>query len=31
MEEFPDVMKGPRGAEEIEVFRRKWLYYLYVV
>ncbi|KAI0686710.1 hypothetical protein BC835DRAFT_1309435 [Cytidiella melzeri] len=26
-EEFPDVMDGPRGKEEIEVFRRKWLYY----
>ncbi|KAI0087071.1 cyclopropane-fatty-acyl-phospholipid synthase [Irpex rosettiformis] len=26
-EEFPEVMDGPRGEEEIEVFRRKWLYY----
>ncbi|KAI0821219.1 Mycolic acid cyclopropane synthetase-domain-containing protein [Irpex lacteus] len=26
-DEFSEVMNGPRGAEEIEVFRRKWLYY----
>ncbi|KAI0343565.1 CFS1-like protein [Trametopsis cervina] len=26
-DEFPDVMQGARGREEIEVFRRKWIYY----
>ncbi|TDL16233.1 cyclopropane-fatty-acyl-phospholipid synthase [Rickenella mellea] len=26
-EEYPDVMNGPDGAKEIEVFKRKWLYY----
>ncbi|KAJ7288149.1 CFS1-like protein [Mycena rebaudengoi] len=25
--EYPDVMNGPRGKEEIEVFKRKWIYY----
>ncbi|KAJ6621848.1 CFS1-like protein [Mycena sp. CBHHK59/15] len=25
--EYPDVMNGPRGTEEIEVFKRKWIYY----
>ncbi|KAJ7069655.1 CFS1-like protein [Mycena amicta] len=25
--EYPDVMNGPRGKEEIEVFKRKWVYY----
>ncbi|KAG5652823.1 hypothetical protein H0H81_003539 [Sphagnurus paluster] len=25
--EYPDVMSGPRGHEEIEVFKRKWIYY----
>ncbi|KAF7314416.1 hypothetical protein MKEN_00914400 [Mycena kentingensis (nom. inval.)] len=25
--EYPDVMNGPRGKEEIEVFKKKWLYY----
>ncbi|KAJ7928068.1 CFS1-like protein [Mycena leptocephala] len=23
--EYPDVMNGPRGKEEIEVFKRKWI------
>ncbi len=23
--EYPDVMSGPRGKEEIEVFKRKWI------
>ncbi|KAI0688988.1 S-adenosyl-L-methionine-dependent methyltransferase [Cytidiella melzeri] len=30
-DEFPDVMNGPRAKEEIEVFRRKWIYYLYAL
>ncbi|KAH7919588.1 cyclopropane-fatty-acyl-phospholipid synthase [Leucogyrophana mollusca] len=25
--EYPSVMSGPRGMHEIEVFKRKWLYY----
>ncbi|KAG6878299.1 hypothetical protein C0993_009305 [Termitomyces sp. T159_Od127] len=25
--EYPDVMCGPKGMEEIEVFKRKWIYY----
>lgn len=25
--QYPDVMNGPSGEEEIEVFRRKWVYY----
>ncbi|KAJ6475045.1 CFS1-like protein [Mycena vitilis] len=25
--EYPDVMNGPRGKQEIEVFKRKWIYY----
>jgi len=25
--EHPDVMLGPRGPAEIEVFKRKWIYY----
>ncbi|KAF7299608.1 hypothetical protein HMN09_00966200 [Mycena chlorophos] len=25
--EYPDVMNGPRGKDEIEVFKRKWIYY----
>jgi len=25
--EHPTVMNGPHGAAEIEVFKRKWLYY----
>ncbi|KAJ7677474.1 CFS1-like protein [Mycena rosella] len=25
--EYPDVMNGPHGKEEIEVFKRKWIYY----
>ncbi|CAL1711760.1 unnamed protein product [Somion occarium] len=25
--EYPDVMNGPNSAEEIEVFKRKWIYY----
>lgn len=25
MREYPDVMAGPRGRAEIEVFKRKWL------
>ncbi|CAK5284066.1 unnamed protein product [Mycena citricolor] len=25
--EYPTVMNGPRGKEEIEVFKRKWIYY----
>ena len=29
-DEYPDVMNGPNGDEEIEVFKRKWIYYLYV-
>ncbi|KZW00437.1 cyclopropane-fatty-acyl-phospholipid synthase [Exidia glandulosa HHB12029] len=27
--EHPTVMGGPNGAQELEVFRRKWLYYFY--
>ncbi|KAJ7781761.1 CFS1-like protein [Mycena maculata] len=26
--EYPDVMNGPRGKEEIEVFKRKWIYHI---
>lgn len=26
-EEYPDVMVGPNGAEEIQVFKRRWIYY----
>jgi len=25
--EYPDVMGGQRGLREIEVFKRKWMYY----
>ncbi|KAJ6508516.1 CFS1-like protein [Mycena sanguinolenta] len=25
--EYPDVMNGSRGKQEIEVFKRKWIYY----
>ncbi|KAK7469372.1 hypothetical protein VKT23_003847 [Stygiomarasmius scandens] len=25
--EYPEVMSGPRGPAEIEVFKRKWIYY----
>ncbi|KAK7691991.1 hypothetical protein QCA50_005396 [Cerrena zonata] len=25
--EYPEVMNGPNGPEEIEVFKRKWIYY----
>ena len=25
MREYPDVMAGPNGREEIEVFKRKWI------
>ena len=28
--EHPDTMSGPHGKGAIEVFRRKWVYYLYV-
>ena len=28
--EHPDTMGGPDGAAAIEVFRRKWIYYLCV-
>jgi len=25
--EYPNVMGGERGRKEIEVFKRKWIYY----
>ncbi|KAK7048530.1 S-adenosyl-L-methionine-dependent methyltransferase [Favolaschia claudopus] len=25
--EYPNVMNGPRGEKEIDVFKRKWIYY----
>ncbi|KAF9267297.1 cyclopropane-fatty-acyl-phospholipid synthase [Marasmius fiardii PR-910] len=25
--EYPETMSGPRGRDEIEVFKRKWIYY----
>ena len=28
--EYPEVMNGPNGEKEIEVFRRKWVFYFYV-
>ncbi|KAK7691989.1 hypothetical protein QCA50_005394 [Cerrena zonata] len=27
--EYPEVMNGPNGDKEIEVFRRKWIFYFY--
>lgn len=26
-EVYPDVMDGPNGVEEIQVFKRRWIYY----
>lgn len=28
-DEHPTVMNGPSGDEELEIFRRKWMYYFY--
>ena len=30
VKEYPDALTGPNSASELEAFKRKWIYYLFV-